>query len=193
MNRRSILMIATLIAVFVFSIRSTHAATVQVQNIFIADFSNGQFIGAIIADDNSVKPIKFNATQGVTNEDLFPAYGSTITASVDLESATMTMYSAEYGTMIDLSFAYYTDNHHTIGYCEQSEYNHNLTFCQIDGIEAQFTGPITNGVAIKLRSADAYSTNGTGWIVQDNHLISYAVSNGETTVHTIYMPLSIKL
>jgi hypothetical protein len=189
-RKNSILILIAMIAAMLVNLNSVKAANTQVQNVFIADFSNSQFVGALVhPDGDSVKAIKFNATQGETFEDFFPSNAATITATVDMESTTMTAYSSEYGKMIELSFEYYTDDHHSVGYCEQSKYNSGLTFCQLDGDHIQARGFITNGIAIKLRGADAFSiSRGLGYLVQNGNLISYAIENKEEQkVYTIYM------
>jgi hypothetical protein len=174
-------------------VTNTHAATLssETRSVFIADYSDGQFTGAMLAlDGDSVQPITFMVTSGENHEDLFPAYGATITAEVELNdrgyTGKMRMFSTEYQSMIDLSYTAYTDDSHIVGYIESKD---GFSIGTMDGEFAQFRGFIQNGSVVKLRNADAYSTHGTGWLVQNSNLISYTVSNGESTTHTILLPL----
>lgn len=192
MNRFSILILIAMIAAL-FNLNSTHAATTtsETRSIFVAQFDNGEWFGAMLAlDGDSVTAIKFNVVSGESFEDMLPAYGSILTATVDMSergpSGIMHMFSTEYNRMLDLEYNAYTDSTHIVGYIEAKN---GYSTGTMDGAQAQFRGFVQNGETIVLRYADAYSVTGTGWLVQNQNLISYTVSNGESTTHTIYIPL----
>ncbi len=125
-------------------------------------------------------------------EDYFPSYGAMITASFDLDDRGMTgimhAYSTEYQKTIDLVFSAYTQDDHIVGYVV--EYDDHSTGT-IDGQLARFGGFVENGSIIQLRSADAYSVKGMGWLLQNSYLISYTVANDEpyTPPIKIYVPV----
>lgn len=202
MKRLSIAtLIATLITLFA-SFNTAQAATTWYEDrqVFMTDFRDGVFYGALVAKDgDSVQAItmQYAFDNGVTQEDFFTANGNMLPTRVQLDAngytGIMRMYSAEYDKIIRLNYNAYTDSAHIVGYCESSATTQGMTNCQLDGDQIQAFGFITNGETIKLRSANAFSTNGTGYLVQNGNLIRYTVENGETTVHTIYMPISIKL
>lgn len=189
---RATIRIATLIAMFVglfASFNTVKASESTVHNVFVTDFRDGQFIAALQNQDESYTAITFNAVNQTTFEDMFPASGNMITATLDLNAGMMTAYSTEYGMMIDLAYTEYTDDHHTIGYVET---NNGITYGQLDGDYAQFRGIVVNGTAIKLRSANAYSVNGIGYLLQNGNLISYTVSNNEARVYIVNLPLVLR-
>jgi hypothetical protein len=197
MKRFSISILIALIALL--TIHSAHAASVttEVHNVVITDFSNGHFVGALQhLDGDSYKPITFEALDGNTYEDLFSAYGDTITMTLDIEEHTTEQiahaYSTEYGKMIDLKLSYMTPDQadHIVGYCSAMQ---SFTQCQLDGKWIQAHGFITNGEIYKLRAANAYSTHGMGYLLQNGNLISYAVTNDEETpTHTLYIALVLR-
>jgi len=174
------------------SLFSAHAATSELHYIFVADFENGWYYGAMEnLDGDSWKAIKFHAVTEVTQEDMFPSYAAVITANVSLDerSNTMTAYSAEYNSSIDLEYTLLDDS--DIGTISDLDNSGTIQYAKVNGDNAQLTGFAVNGAMFLLREANAYSTMGTGWMLQNGNLISYAVSNGEenTPNNTIYVPV----
>lgn len=68
--------------------------------------------------------------------------------------------------------------------------NHPVTITDnaINGVSVQFNGSVQNGYANLIRNADAYSTNGLGYIIQDNTVITFAAFSQETQ-HTVFLPV----
>lgn len=187
--------IATLIAVMIAMLvnwNSAHAATITSKqfNIFMADYRNGTYYAALVNQDgDSVTPIKIEAPQ----EDIMPAYGNYVTATLDIDSdrgytGTLHMFSTEYNQEYALNYTQIdeSDSAHIVGYCTAQT---NFTSCQLDGQWIQAHGFITNGEITKLRSANAYSTDGIGYLVQNGNLISYAVTNDETREYKVLLPV----
>lgn len=185
---------------------SAYASTpvkTEVHNVFIATFDNGQFYGAMLHfDGDSYAPIAFVAgideNETPTFEDMLPSNGNTITATFELDergyNGIMHAYSTEYGKMLDFSWRNLDDS--DIGTIANVDTSGSITYGTVNGDQAQFTGFVTNGSMYLLREADAYSTHGTGWIVQNGNLISYVVSNGEENSnqaqHKVYITLVLR-
>lgn len=209
MNR---ILITILIAmsVGILSSNTAQAAvnTTEIRNVTIVDFKistdgSGMWYGALWnADGDSVKAIKFTAV-GDDYEDYFASYGSTVTMTLNINTNGYTgyakLYSAEYSKFVTVRYSDYTDASHIVGYCQPSNNVQGMTMCELDGDQIQAFGFIVNGETIKIRSANAYSVYGSGWLVQNGNLIRYAVENKEEnptptpTNHTIVLPLIIKL
>lgn len=200
MTRR--ILIATLIAMFVSLVNWNSAAaattTSEVHNIFIATYDQGfYYAGMLHMDGDSYRAIKFNVSNGETFEDMFPANGDTITATVDMDDRgytnVMHAYSSEYNKVIDLSWSYLDDA--DIGTIANVSTHDGITDGTVNGDYAQFNGFVTNGAMYLLKEANAYSTNGIGYIIQNGNLISYVVGNGEEnpnqSTHKVYMALMV--
>lgn len=195
------ILIAMFVALFA-SVNTTHAAnvTTEVHNIFMTDYANpvsgdSYFTGAMLSTDgDSYTAVSIRALDDRTYEDYFPAYGAAMTISLDLDergyTGTGTMYSAEYGTFVAVKYAQLDDS--DIGTIDNVDSSGSITYGTVNGDQAQFTGFVVNGAMYLLREANAYSTHGTGYIVQNGNLISYAVSNGEDApLHIIYIALTL--
>lgn len=198
MKRLSIAtLIATLIALFAsFGHASAATTWYEDRQVFMTDFRDGVFYGALVAKDgDSVQAItmQYAFDGGVTQEDFFTATGNMLPTRVQLDdrgyTGIMRMYSAEYDKIIRLNYTAYTDSAHIVGYCEASATTQGMTNCQLDGDQIQAFGFIQNGEIIKLRGANAFSTIGTGYLVQNGNLIRYTVENGEKPVYTVYVSL----
>lgn len=171
---------------------TTPTTTYETRYIRIMNFDHGFTAAMLHTDGDSYTAVKMTAVDMPTFEDLFdhnPTNMLTATLALDERGYTgiMTVYSSEYGKDTKFSYIDYTDDHHMIGYVNTAN---GVTTGQLDGIYAQFHGPVVNGPAIKLRSANAYSVSGTGYILQNGNLISYVVGNGEESVkHTVVLPV----
>lgn len=188
------ILIAT-IAAILSGVKITYAAqnTIEVHNVVVVDFNNGSFIGALQhLDGDSYRAISFSALDGNTQEDMFKAYGDNLSLTIEKDDrgsiVKVYAYSAEYDKVIDLVMADYTDNAHIVGYCTPEN---GYTACTLDGDQIQAHGFIVNGEITKLRGANAYSVTGTGWLLQNGNLISYAIENGESRVYTTYLAVTL--
>lgn len=133
------------------------------------DAESNTFIAIISIDGEMMKGITITAENQLSEDVLTSGDTDTFSGTIDSMGGILT---------VDNNTLLYTTINHPV----------TITDNAINGVSVQFNGSVQNGYANLIRNADAYSTNGLGYIIQDNTVITFAAFSQETQ-HTVFLPV----
>jgi hypothetical protein len=193
MSRKLITAIMTIL--IALTVSNAHAATYdkKVQKIFVADYRNNVWYAAMLSEDgDSYTPIMLTANDEENQEDMLSAYGTVYTGTFELDESgyngLVTIHSTEYHKDILFAWRSYANDNDLVEITNVKD-NGSFYTGDLNGKEHQFDGIVTDGTAYLLRSANAYSVYGSGWIVQNGMLIRSASTNDDPPMHKVYLPV----
>jgi hypothetical protein len=191
MSRKLITAIMTILIALTVSNVHAQAYNTQVQTLHVMDFRNGVFYAALTSTDgDSYTPIILSTPN--IQEDMLAGYNTIYTGTFQLTESgyngLVTIHSDEYNKDILFSWKQYANDNDLVEITNVKD-NGSWYTGELNGKEHQFDGIVTNGTAYLLRSANAYSTYGSGWIIQNGMLIRTAATNDESPAHKVYLPL----
>jgi len=168
MNRSNLLIALIVGMLLALTLSNVHASGMQVEgHVLDFDAESNTFVVIVSIDNEYVRGITVTADHQMTEDALSDNDTDTFVGTLDDTTLTVN----------DTTYLYTTINNPVV-----------VSGNTINGVAVQFHNPVQDGAATIIRSADAYSVNGLGYLIQDNTVITFAAYNGEVQ-HTIYMPL----